>query len=601
MTAAALRRRGALAAATGMALVFLAACAGVAPRPAVARLPDARLKEIRDLVSGGSPLLALEALDEVSRDGPALAEADTDQLRSQAAAALGTALEKAVTDKDYAAALRLLDSAEVLGDAGLTRGVSPAALLTGLAEAQSARGDTVLALLTRLRLLGLPGAADADYAAALAAATAAGNRAAQRALVAALKARSMAVPAELVASLDAPPSFTRMIAGTVTILVNKGIKVENGVGYPDRVIGSGFFIDPRGYIVTNHHVIASEVDPTYEGYSRLSIRLSESPAGEKIPARVIGWDTTLDLALIKAELTPSWTFGGYAEETLEPGDHIFAIGSPAGLEKTITSGIISAMGRRLTQVGDSMQVDVPLNPGNSGGPLLNERGDLIGIVFAGLQQYEGLNFAVPYPWVERALPSLFKGGKVVHSWLGMAVSKEEKGLEVVYVVPDEPAARAGVKVGDLLESMNGTPLRTLADAQEAVLALDQPTLVRVGLRRGAAAVSALLCAGARPDSPIETALKRDARDAVIFPLFGMQLDPIGTFLWKGNYVVKRISRGSVADESGISVDDPVTIQDWKVDTDKGFATLQVVIKKKRAGFLESAIQISTYLETDNFI
>jgi membrane-associated protease RseP (regulator of RpoE activity) len=224
-------------------------------------------------------------------------------------------------------------------------------------------------------------------------------------------------------------------------------------------------------------------------------------------------------------------------------------------------------------------------------------------VFAGLQQYEGLNFAVPYPWIEQALPALYKGGEAVHPWLGMAIAagEGEKGLEVVYVVPDEPAALAGIHVGDIIETVDGVPYKTLAAVQEAVLRHEAPTLVRVGLRRGGDTVDALVCVGPRPDNPIEIALKRDARDNVLYPLFGMKLDHVGTFLWKGDYIVKRVTRGSVADESGISVDDPLTIQDWKVDTDKGFAILQVVIKKKRAGFLESAIQIGNYLETDNFI
>ncbi len=582
-------------------LLGLAGCADVPPPPAPVPLPEVRLKEIRDLVSGGSYLQAISAIDQVRRDRFPLAETDLTPLEAQAVAALGAAFQDAITAKDFAGALRLFDSAVALGKPDLAGTWTEKALLAGIASSQEASGDKVLSLLTRLRILFLTGAAESDYTAALSAAASAANRAAQRAVVADMKARGFSVPSDLAAGLDVPPSFPRMISGTVTILVNRGIKVENGVGYPDRVIGSGFFIDPRGYIVTNHHVIESEVDPKYEGFSRLYIRLSESPAGERIPAKVVGYDKILDLALIKTEVTPEYTFGGYVGEAMAPGDRIFAIGSPAGLEKTITSGIISATGRRLLQVGDSLQVDVPLNPGNSGGPLLNEEGDLIGIVFAGLQQFEGLNFAVPYAWMEKALPALYKGGAAVHPWLGMAVTEGEKGLEVVYVVPDEPAAQAGIKAGDLLDTIDGTRYTKLADIQEEVLLHDPPSLLRIGLHRGAQPLDVLACVSARPDSPIDTALKRDARDNVLYPLFGMQLDHVGTFLWKGNYIVRRVTRGSVADESGISVDDPLTIQDWKVDTEKGYAILQVVIKKKRAGFLESAIQIGSYLDTDNFI
>lgn len=248
-----------------------------------------------------------------------------------------------------------------------------------------------------------------------------------------------------------------------------------------------------------------------------------------------------------------------------------------------------------------MQVDVPLNPGNSGGPLLNERGDLIGIVFAGMQQFPGLNFAVPYTWVEKALPALFKGGPAVHSWLGMAVAETEKGLEVVYSMPDEPAAQAGIASGDIIETLDGKPFKKLADIQEEVLRHSPPSLVTLRVRRGETSQDVLVCLSARPDEPIDVALKRDSRDNILYPLFGMKLENVGTFLWKGDYIVKRVTQGSIADESGISPDDPLTIQDWQVDQDKGYAMLQVVIKKKKAGFLESAIQIATYLETDNFI
>jgi S1-C subfamily serine protease len=315
----------------------------------------------------------------------------------------------------------------------------------------------------------------------------------------------------------------------------------------------------------------------------------------------VGHDKAFDLALLKSEITPDYVFAGWSGQTLTPGDRIFAIGSPAGLEKTITSGIISAMGRRLLQVGDSMQVDVPLNPGNSGGPLLDEKGDVIGIVFAGLQQFPGLNFAVPYRWVEKALPALYRGGRAVHSWLGMAVAETDKGLEVIYPVPDEPAAQSGITSGDIIETFNGKPFKKLGDIQEEVLRYSPPSLVTLGIRRGSAHQNVLVCLSSRPDEPIEVALKRDTRDNILYPLFGMKLENTGSFLWKGDYIVKRVTQGSIADESGISADDPLTIQDWQVDTDKGYALLQLVVKKKRAGFLESAIQIAAYLETDNFI
>jgi S1-C subfamily serine protease len=549
------------------------------------------------MISGGSYLQALVKIDGIRRQKVEIP--DLESFSNQAIDSFSRSFKAAIDGKNFQDALRLLDSARALGQPQIAGTWTEKSLLGEIASAQEAAGDTILGLLTRLHILSLGDPVEQDYTAALADANTVGNMAVVRSLASAMKERGFAVPAS--ADAEASPSFPRMISGTVTILVDRGIKVEKGVGYPDKVIGSGFFIDKRGYLLTNHHVIESEVDPKYKGYSRLYVRLSESPVGERIPAKVVGYDKTFDLALIKTEITPDYVFGGWSGQTLTPGDRIYAIGSPAGLEKTITSGIISAMGRRLLQVGDSMQVDVPLNPGNSGGPLLNERGDLIGIVFAGMQQFPGLNFAVPYTWVEKALPALFKGGPAVHSWLGMAVAETEKGLEVVYSMPDEPAAQAGIASGDIIETLDGKPFKKLADIQEEVLRHSPPSLVTLRVRRGETSQDVLVCLSARPDEPIDVALKRDSRDNILYPLFGMKLENVGTFLWKGDYIVKRVTQGSIADESGISPDDPLTIQDWQVDQDKGYAMLQVVIKKKKAGFLESAIQIATYLETDNFI
>ncbi|HUI69717.1 MAG TPA: hypothetical protein VL354_04295, partial [Spirochaetia bacterium] len=128
-----------------------------------------------------------------------------------------------------------------------------------------------------------------------------------------------------------------------------------------------------------------------------------------------------------------------------------------------------------------------------------------------------------------------------------------------------------------------------------------PTLVKVTLRRGTRTIDALLCLSGRPEKPIEVALQRDTRDNVLYPLFGMKLQKVGSFFWSNDYIVTRITRGSVADQSGLSENDPLSIEDWKVDSEKGYAALLLVIKKRKAGFIESAVQIATDLETDNFV
>ncbi len=584
------------------ALLLVSSCASSPSGPPAPPLPAVRIKEIQGLISSGSFLQAIQEISWLRRDRTEnVPITDLDSLEAKSVDALSAAFTKAIQDKKYDDALRYYESARVLGKSSLTGDWTEEALLDDLASTEHSAGNDVVSLLDRLRAISVPTPSEADLKAALDAAMAVDNKAAVRFILGRMKDLGVAQPPDAVTASQTAPSFSQMLTGTVTVIVDRGIKVENGVGYPDQIIGSGFFIDRRGYILTNHHVIKSEVDPKDKGYSRLYIRLSESPAGERIPAKVIGYDPTFDLALIKTEINPSFIFGGYGGEQVSPGDRIFAIGSPAGLEKTITSGIVSAMGRHLLQMGDIMQVDVPLNPGNSGGPMLNEKGDLIGVGFAGLEQFQGLNFAVPYHWIEKVLPALYKGGEVVHSWLGMALAETGKGLEVVYCVPDEPAARAGILSGDIIESMNGKSYTKIQDLQDALLRHEQPSLVTVAFRRGTQEMNAILCLSARPEKPIEVALQRDTRDNVLYPLFGMKLEKVGSFFWSSDYIVTRITRGSVADMSGLSVNDPLSIRDWKVDTDKGFAALLVVIKKRKAGFIESAVQIATDLETDNFV
>jgi serine protease Do len=582
--------------------LLAASCMGTPPTPRAALpLAEERLKAIGTLISQGSYLQALQEVSYIKTHGRGEAPAaELTSLEGQAVDALTAAFRSAVEKKKFAEALMLARSADVYGKPEAAPAGERASLVADLAASLDSSGERLLSLLARLQGISLPETPEAGLQETLAYAVKVGNNPAVRLVAAEMKKRGMEVPPAALPAMSAAADFPRMIKGTVTMWVNRGIKIEKGVGYPDRVIGSGFFIDPRGYLLTNYHVIKSEVDPKYEGYSRLFVRLSDN-VNDRIPAKVVGYDTVFDLALVKAEVTPEYVFGGLAAEDVAPGDRIYAIGSPAGLEKTVTSGIVSATGRRFLQIGDTIQIDVPVNPGNSGGPLLNEKGDVIGIVFAGLEQFQGLNFAVPYFWIEKVLPRLFAGGEVAHPWLGMALSETEKGLEVMYAVPESPAWKAGIQPGDILVSVDGSSYKTLRDVQEALLAHDPPSLVRVMTSRGGEKSEQILCLSPRPKSPIEVALDKDTRDAVLYPLFGLQLEKVSSFLWSTDYVVRKVAKGSTADESGLSENDPLVIQDWRVDKEKGYAILQLSVKKKKSGFIESVVQIASYLETDNFI
>jgi serine protease Do len=244
---------------------------------------------------------------------------------------------------------------------------------------------------------------------------------------------------------------------------------------------------------------------------------------------------------------------------------------------------------------------VPINYGNSGGPLLDESGKLVGIVFAGIEQFEGVNFAIPFAWVEKMLPRLYAGEEVGHPWLGAAVQEVDSGLEVIYTVPESPAARAGLREGDVIESLNGSSYTEIGDIQAAILDLDYPVLVSLGWKRDGESVEGAISLAERPYSPIEESLEKDLRDNVILPLFGMKIERTGQFLWRANYAVRRVLPGSIADETGLSRDDPLSIQGWELDMENRFAFLRIYVKKRKSGFLESIVQLAAYLETDIFI
>ncbi|MDR2632408.1 MAG: trypsin-like peptidase domain-containing protein [Treponema sp.] len=387
-----------------------------------------------------------------------------------------------------------------------------------------------------------------------------------------------------------------MIRGVATVLVDRGIRIERGQGIPDRVLGSAFFVDASGLLITNYHVISSEVDPTYEGYSRLYIRMGDA-SSPRIPAKVIGWDKTMDLALIKAEVKGDYVFSVVDRIIPQVGDMVYAIGSPVGLEKTVTSGIVSALGRRLLQIGDVIQIDAAVNPGNSGGPIVDKEGRLVGIAFAGVEQYQGLNFAVPAERLAAALPAMMHEGKAERPWLGLTVSETADGAEIIYVAPFTPGADQQIKEGSFIKRINdetvSAPQGSLIPVLQDVLFPTRPgELVSLETTDGNRYV---LRSVPRPDIPLAEAAKKDSRERMTAPLFGLILAPSLGRSFSSSYLVKRVLRGSIADEAGLSAQDPVSIKGLRIHEDEGYALLQINVKKRRMGYLETSMQLPAVL------
>jgi serine protease Do len=556
-------------------------------------------EQIFRLIREESPAQAIQNIT-AHRTRNMFDDRELDLMYQEAVEQLVLRFHSALEEQEYYRAISHYQSLETLEKTGSAGDWDLPALYRALADGYAEDDNPVGALSSLLRIEDFTALDDAVLTAYGKMAVRANHRHAAERIMRVLEERGAELPEELKTVAETTPDPSRMVTGTVTIWVNRGIRIDRGVGRPDRVIGTGFFVDPRGYLVTNYHVIESEVDPGYSGYSRLYIRPAVSP-DQRIPARVVGYDRIFDIALLKVEIDPPFIFSFTDIRELRPGSSVIAIGSPGGLSSSVTSGIISATGRRFLQLGDAMQVDVPINPGNSGGPLINPQGELVGVVFAGIPQFEGVNFAIPSFWLNTFLADLYNEGEVRHPWIGASVHETVHGLLVSYVTRGGPAHEAGIEPGDVITSLNGYKVRRVAEAQNVLLDLRTDTLISIEWRRGDEDRKGYVTTAPRPFSPVEDALKRESETALFPALFGMNVDDVSTLPWQKNYVIRDIYPGTIADETGLSRNDPFTLRDFGIDTDNRIAYIQIIVRKKTAGFLESGVQLAALLEPDNFL
>lgn len=397
-----------------------------------------------------------------------------------------------------------------------------------------------------------------------------------------------------------PKNMQDCVNATVTIWVDKGIAIHNGMGFADRVLGSGFFIDKKGYIVTNHHVISDMVNPKYEGYSRLYIKLA-ADQDTRIPAKVIGFDKVHDLALLKCEIDPPFVLNLGSSKDLNIGDKVNCIGTPLGLHGTVTSGIVSAVDRKLFTTGDVFQIDAAVNSGNSGGPCIDADYRVQAIVFAGIMQYQGLNFAIPVEYLRQDLPFLFNGGNRKLVWIGgyghtKKDGQKNIGLEIQYVMPGGVLSRAGLNESDVITFINGFRVYNLEQVQDIFRNFGPETILTCSYNRDGENFDTVLYLDERPEQPGYEIYKTDILSSSLIPVFGIELAASST-IFKRQYTITKVIRGSIADENGFSEMDPVYITDVDFNEDKTAVSIQMNTRKRKKGYLDITMRIGAGLDS----
>jgi serine protease Do len=256
-------------------------------------------------------------------------------------------------------------------------------------------------------------------------------------------------------------------------------------------LGSGFFVDQSGVIVTNHHVV--------EGAEEITVRTSD---GRDVQADIVGSDEATDIAVLRVRGGGRFPYVTFDDAShVRVGDWVVAVGNPFGLDGTATAGIVSAMGRRdagSSAYVDYMQIDAPINRGNSGGPTFDLAGNVIGVnsaIFSPTGGNVGIGFAIPANTANGIVQQLLRSGRVTRGWIGVSIQPldddiarslgldEAQGALVASVVPDGPAARAGIQQGDVILTFNGENIQDSRDLTQRVGATAINTNSRVEVLR----------------------------------------------------------------------------------------------------------------------
>jgi len=280
---------------------------------------------------------------------------------------------------------------------------------------------------------------------------------------------SDAQPAASISGLSVHAIYERAFRGVVEVSVTSQQSDPFGGTRSQRAEGSGFVYDSDGHIVTNQHVV--------DGASSVSVKFWN---GKTYTARVVGTDSSTDLAVLQVDAPTSELFPLALGDSskVAVGDDVVAIGSPFGLEETVTAGIVSALHRQMTSpssftIGDSIQTDAAINHGNSGGPLLNGKGEVIGVnaqIESDSGGSDGVGFAIPSNTVRSIASQLSSSGRAEHAFLGVRLQNTSsgRGAQVVRVTSGTPAAKAGLRAGDVITAVAGKQITSADDLRAAI-------------------------------------------------------------------------------------------------------------------------------------
>ena len=342
-----------------------------------------------------------------------------------------------------------------------------------------------------------------------------------------------------------------------------------GLPQPERHVtqaeGSGFFISADGYAVTNNHVVDHAT----------SVRVTTDD-GQIYDAKVIGTDSKTDLAVIKVEGKKDFPYVTFASNAPRVGDWVLPVGNPFGLGGTVTAGIVSANARDIGSgpYDDFIQIDAPINRGNSGGPAFDVNGNVVGVttaIYSPSGGSVGIGFAIPSDTVQQVVSQLKDKGGVTRGWLGVEVQavtpeiadglglKQARGALVAQAQPDTPAAKAGVKAGDVITAVNGAPVKDSRDLAKKAAALQPGTSVKLSMLRDGQEQNIDVTLGKMPDQKQARASNEKSGEAT--PRLGLTLAPANEATGGGDRGVAIVG----VDPNGVAADHGLKIGDVIMD------------------------------------